>query len=422
MLKLEHLVAFARHHSPYYAQLYRDVPTTGWQINDLPLVDPVQYWANNGGLHDWPALTGPIADAHVFKTGGTTGSGKMSVYTREEWRTFVRTFGRGMSRQLNTGDRIANLFFAGDLYASFLFIHGSLAHMDTPVCEYPFTGAADPKTLTEQILSHHINVLVGVPAQLLRYAADLASQDIQLPCVTALLYGGESLFAEQLDLLHRVLPNARIASIGCASVDAGLIGAATPDCQLGEHRCFEPETIVEIIDEASGEVIRETGRSGMLVITNLTRALMPLIRYPVGDLAAWVEPEGSSERKFVLLGRSSLGHRLRVGAASLFPDELSELIQQLVGKCHWQLVIDHRDGKDQVCLRIAHEGTAAQAQQLIDTLEAKDPGLAQQMADGQTVLAVEWCSQAALVLQARTGKLQRVIDRRDYRAQPGGAA
>ncbi|MFX5046192.1 hypothetical protein ABTC39_20460, partial [Acinetobacter baumannii] len=78
-------------------------------------------------------------------------------------------------------------------------------------------------------------------------------------------------------------PNARIASIGCACVDAGLIGLSTPDCLADEHRVFEPETIVEIIDEATGEPIDEINRSGMLVVTSLTRTLMPLIRYPVGD-------------------------------------------------------------------------------------------------------------------------------------------
>lgn len=417
MLKLEKLVAFARHNSPYYSQLYRDVPTSGWQITDLPVIDPVQFWANNNDLDEWPVLTGSIADAHVFKTGGTTGDGKLSVYTREEWRVFVRTFGRAMSRQLKPGDRVANLFFAGDLYASFLFIHGSLAHMDIPICEYPLTGEMDPKTLTGHIINNRINVLAGAPAQLLQYAAGLAAQNIRLPGVTTLLYGGESLFADQLDLLHQTLPNAHITSIGCASVDAGLIGACPPDCQLGEHRCFDPETIVEIVDEVSHEVIHETGRSGMLVLTNLTRTLMPLVRYPVGDLAAWMEPEGNIERKFLLLGRHSMGHRQRVGAISLFPDELSGLIQQLVGKCHWQLLIDHHESQDHICFRIAHEGSPEQIQQLVSSLEANVPGVAKQRINGQLTIAVEWCDHAMLTLQPRTGKLQRVIDRRNYRVQ-----
>ncbi|WP_315850459.1 phenylacetate--CoA ligase family protein [Yersinia rochesterensis] len=423
ILSPEQLVTFARNHSPFYAQLYRDVPMTGWQLQDLPLIDPVQYWKNSCALEDWPVLTGPVRGAQVFKTGGTAGGSKLSVYTQDEWRAFITTFGRGVSSQLQSGDRVANLFFAGDLYASFLFIHGVLSHMNTPVCEYPFTGAsaADPEALTEQINRHKINALVGIPAHLLHYITELDMQGILLPGVTTILYGGESLFAEQLQLFRRVLPNARIASIGCASVDAGLIGASTPDCHLGEHRCFEPETIVEIINEATKEPICDTHSSGMLVITNLTRTLMPMIRYPVGDIAAWVEPQGSKNRKFILQGRSSFGHRLRVGYASLFPDEINTLISEQLGNCYWQLLIEQFGGCDNLTICIAFPGNSDNSEVLIRHLQKRDASITSLMQHGQLVVSVQWCRQTDLKLHPRTGKLQRVIDCRNYQAQVGSS-
>ncbi|STW66304.1 phenylacetate-coenzyme A ligase [Klebsiella michiganensis] len=78
---------------------------------------------------------------------------------------------------------------------------------------------------------------------LLQYAAELAGKNRRLPGIETILYGSESLFTEQLQLLKSAFPNARIASIGCACVDAGLIGLSTPDCLADEHRVFEPETI-----------------------------------------------------------------------------------------------------------------------------------------------------------------------------------
>lgn len=138
-----------------------------------------------------------------------------------------------------------------------------------------------------------------------------------------------------------------------------------------EHRVFEPETIVEIIDEATGEPIDEINRSGMLVVTSLTRTLMPLIRYPVGDLAAWREPPGSKHRKFILQGRSSLGHRLRVGYASLFPDEIAALITEEMGHQQWQLMLEHADNRDRLSLRIAFSGTRQQADRLCGQLLAR---------------------------------------------------
>lgn len=414
---LEQLVERVRCRSPFYAEHYRHLATRGWQLKDLPLINPERYWEGSQGLKNWPVLTGPVEDGIVFKTGGTTGGGKLSVFSRQEWRAFVTSFGRSLSSQLKPGARVANLFFAGDLYASFLFIHGALSHMSIPVCEYPFTGSLEPHTLTEQIVQHDINVLVGVPAMLLQYAAELAGKNRRLPGIETILYGSESLFTEQLQLLEAAFPNARIASIGCACVDAGLIGLSTPDCLADEHRVFEPETIVEIIDEATGEPIDEINRSGMLVVTSLTRTLMPLIRYPVGDLAAWREPPGSKHRKFILQGRSSLGHRLRVGYASLFPDEIAALITEEIGHQQWQLMLEHADNRDRLSLRIAFSGTRQQADRLCGQLLARDHALAELQAAGQLCVQVHWCSQAELIRNTRTGKLQRVIDKRAYLAQ-----
>lgn len=74
---LQELVDFARSHSPFYAQAYRDVPRTISHLTELPLIDQGAFWAAN----TWPdnrLLTGPLTDAGVYKTGGTTGVPKFS--------------------------------------------------------------------------------------------------------------------------------------------------------------------------------------------------------------------------------------------------------------------------------------------------------------------------------------------------------
>lgn len=413
-LALAWLVDHVRAHSPYYARLYRDLPKAGWTLADLPMVDAQQYWARGAVLEDWPVLTGPVTDAIVYKTGGTTGAAKHSVYTQAEWDQFITTFGRSLCAWLEPGDRVANLFFAGDLYASFLFIQGALAKTQVPICVFPFTGAVDPRVLATQVTQHGINVLAGVPGKLLHAIASLEQEGIQLPGVRTVLYGGESVFAEQRALFEAVLPNAKVVSIGCASVDAGLIGASTVDCAPGEHRVFEPDTLVEIVDEASGEPIHEANRTGLLVVTNLTRTLMPVLRYPVGDLAQWTEAPGSASRKFKLAGRSSLGHRVRVGYATLFPDELAVAIEERLGQCQWQLVIDRKNGTDFIVLRIAHPGDGGCAEALLQSLKAGDAAVVELMEKGALVVSVSWCQPLDLVTNQRTGKLLRVVDRRDY--------
>ncbi|MDE1713481.1 phenylacetate--CoA ligase family protein, partial (plasmid) [Chromobacterium amazonense] len=159
--KLISLVEHARNHSPYYRSLYHGLPAAGWRLSDLPPVDPSAYWRDSQDLSRWPALTASALDGHVFKTGGSTGDGKLSVFSRDEWQAFVRAFGAGLARQLRPGDRVANLFFAGDLYTSLLFTHGALSHTPVPVLEYPFSCTVDHDALIDAIRRHRINVLAG---------------------------------------------------------------------------------------------------------------------------------------------------------------------------------------------------------------------------------------------------------------------
>jgi phenylacetate-CoA ligase len=410
--RLLSLVEHARAHSPHYRTLYRALPAHGWRLADLPPVDPAEYWRESHDLARWPALTAAPDDGHVFKTGGSTGDGKLSVFHRAEWRAFVQAFGAGLAHQLRDGDRVANLFFAGDLYTSLLFIHGALSHAPVALVEYPFTCQVEHDVLANALRQHRINVLAGVPAQLLRFARHLAARGDTLPDVRTVLYGGESLFDEQIALLAQVLPHARLGSVGCASVDAGLIGYADPACGHGEHRVFDDDSIVEIVDEDSGAPIDEVGRAGLLLITNLQRRLMPVIRYPSGDRACWREPPGPA-RKFALLGRAAQGHRIRVGTLSLFPDALGRALDDACALLGWQLTLSRADGVDCLSFLLAARAPLELAP-IRAALLAAQPALAAQCAGQQVRVELRQTPLEQMRTHPRSGKLLRIVDQRDY--------
>lgn len=418
----EQLVKHVREHSRFYRQHLNHLPEQGLTLSDIPVIDIKAYWTDSNELPHWPVLTAPVDDALVFKTGGSTSQGKLAVYTHDEWQSMVTAFGKSLSSQLNNGDRVANLFFAGDLYASFLFIHDSLGHVTVSISEFPFTGTVDFKELAAAISNHRINVLAGVPAQLLKFSAYLNQQQRVLSGVETLLYGGESVFAGQLKILAEAFPNARVASIGYASVDAGLIGGSHRDCAPGEHRMFEHHTVLEIIDEISGERIDECGRVGLLVVTNLRRRLMPLLRYPVGDRACWLEPPATPSRKFVLRGRSVYCQRVRVGVLSLMTDEIQAIVQRVTHSDHWQLRIEQVGHKDVVSVNWAPEGDAGAVesvnQQLLQALLARYGAIDALTEDGLLDFHVEPCQLTDLTLHPRSGKQLRVLDLRVYSPAP----
>jgi len=415
-MSLKELVNFARSHSAYYRELYRSLPTVLPEDAELkkilPLTDSSAYWEANT-LKDNRLLTGPLNDGIVFKSGGTTGAPKFSVFTKAEWSHFCRTFGRGLvAGGLKQGERVGNLFYAGELYASFLFILKSFEEAAAASLHFPLSGAASPETVLKTLEDFELTTLAGTPTSLVQLAETIHAKTLKLPKLKRLLFGGESLYPDQRARLAEILPGVKVQSIGYASVDAGLLGFWDETCGHDEHRAFGAETLYEIIDEETGEVIDELGREGKAYVTYLDRRLMPIIRYPVGDRAMWSEEAGQNkDRRFRLLGRSEEG--ARVGPVSVFYDDVYEAFHgagvQLVGL---QLVTKHFDQRDQLIVRVA-PARQESAEKLAELLLKARPMLASEIAKGNIHRpVVEIVEASGLEKNPRTGKTKRVIDLR----------
>ncbi|WP_371592238.1 phenylacetate--CoA ligase family protein [Streptomyces virginiae] len=420
--QLTDLIRFARHNSPYYRDLYASLPPHVDRLTDLPVVDQQDFWAANT-LHDSRVLTGPLSEATVYKTGGTTGSPKFSVYTRDEWRTFVTAFGQGLvDTGLRPGHRVADLFYAGELYASFLFVLDSLAHAPVDNVRLPIGGGAPLESTIPTLRDLAAQVLTGTPTTLCRLAEQVVSSDVRLDAVELLLFGGEALFDDQRRLLAAAFPGAEVRSVGYASVDAGLLGrpVSGPDARV--HRAFSPYGVVEILDDSTDEPLTEPGRPGRVVVTSLFRRLMPIIRYPAGDRAEWT---GTGPGHFRILGRAEEG--VRVGPVSLYTQDAQDAVAAADTAGHvvgMQLVVRRWDGRDGLVLRLATTpgdeargpvagDRAALAEAVVTELETVRPLYPDSVRAGFVhPLSVEWARHRDLAVNPRTGKLVRVLDER----------
>jgi phenylacetate-CoA ligase len=160
-----------------------------------------------------------------------------------------------------------------------------------------------------------------------------------------------------------------------------------------------------------------TGSPGRIIVTNRARWLMPIIRYPTGDRACWVDPPGP-RRRFRLLGRSDEG--ARVGMLNLYIADVQQFIAPFWKEAKlsdFQLVIRHADRRDQLILRLASlapEATrSALTPQILEQLRAQRPALAHEADIGAIhPPTVEWVHEADLEKVPRTGKLRRVVDQR----------
>ena len=412
------LIAFARRNSPFYADLYRDLPDGVATLEELPVIDQVDFWAAN----QWPdnrLLTGALTDAGVYTSGGTTGAPKVSPWTRTEHFDSTSAFGAGMVLAgLRAGHRVANLFSAGHLYGGFLYIEAALHHAPVDNVRLPVGGHVDNREVAELIANFGVDVLAGPPMKLAAVAAAVIERSGHEDGVELLLFAGDLLFDDVRPVLEEAFPRATIGSLGYAAVDAGIVGRPVPGGDVRVHEAVPDRTLVELLDDTTGEPIREPGVRGRVVVTNLFRTLMPIIRYPVGDVAEWVD-DGCTA--FRLLGRAHEGARVGDVAMS-YVDVHAALLasdgdRAIAGM---QLVTRRWEGKDGLVLRLASTGGASLMadrseldRRLMEAAYRSRPTYQDEVADGHIhPLRIEWVRPDQLATHARTGKLVQVVDER----------
>ncbi|EQB34397.1 hypothetical protein M947_10980 [Sulfurimonas hongkongensis] len=414
---LEH-VNFVRKNSPYYAEHYRDVEEDCDDISKYPIVEQKEFWRANENFGEG-VLTSKHESGIVFKSGGTSGNPKYSYFTAKEWDNFTEVSGRGFRQNgVKQGDRIANIFYAGELYASFIYVTDLVKCADIGV-SYPIAGQTETSVIVEMLEKLNINVIAGVPTSIMSIVSYLQThKDIKLN-IDLILFGGESFYDDQLELIKEEFGDIKVHSVLYASVDGGELGyfdAAT--CQNGEHRVFDESTIMEIVDEDTGDVIDEVNRAGVLLVTNLNRKLMPLIRYPVGDMAMWCEDEGVKDRRFKILGRSQEG--ARIGPATLYAQDIMDVLKHFsdeVQVLSFQLLVTHDEKKDRAVIKATPALMPSDAEALSKKIIAylyEQRSMFKELLSNNIIhpITIEWCDADALEKNPRTGKTKRILDKR----------
>lgn len=415
---LDDLIARARAHAPFYQRLYEgqaDRP----RLTDLPVVDPDSYWQAHGRDRQ-EILTERQRGGFVLNSSGTSGVPKFLYSTTREWDTAVGLSARSFDEAgLRDGDRVATLFATGNLYASLLFATESFKRIQAQVVQFPVGYSTAFAEAARVIETFSINVLAGFPTHLLRVIDALDLGRANAPRLDHVIYAGELFTPDQQAFLQSRFPGLRIHSAGYASVEGGPIGYADAGCSGSEHRVYGGSTIVEILDEDTGETIEETGRPGRIVFTSLVRRLMPLIRFPTGDLAQWHEPAWSSDRKFSLLGRAGQG--VRLATYNVGVSEVAAWLEPLRTKFgieHFQLEAAREDLLDRLTFRLAartspEEIPAEAGTEILQVFRSRRPDI--QTAVEMGVMhppRVEWVGGDQLVVNERSGKMLPVIDRR----------
>ncbi len=414
--RLINIFDHARKHSPLLSKRYKGMEVRSFEdFRKVPLLtgkDMKKYLPPMGdGL-----LTSDVKSGYIFSSGGTTGTPKVVYRTLEEQHFNAVRLGKGLLLSVfEEGDVVANLLFAGNMWASFVSYNQALEHTGCRIL--PIGGNLPMETIINYLITFKANCIITIPSVLLSIGEYVEKNKIDLK-IEKVSTGGEHLFKEAKEYLKRVLGIKKFASTGYTTNDTGAIGYQCKYCEGGIHHLHEDLHYMEIVDEDGNPC--KPGEIGRIIVTNLQRKLMPTIRYEVGDLGRWIERKcecGRKTRLFELLGRSD--DVLIIGGGNIHPEVIAESISE-IGKLsnHFQMIAEIYNKKDRLKVRVEAKEREIQnkkdiEEKLKELIYNKSKELRTMFKEGLIEdIYVEIVPPNTLERNPRTGKIRLVIDER----------
>jgi phenylacetate-CoA ligase len=264
----------------------------------------------------------------LHQTSGTTGGRPIRwLDTAESWAWWAELWGyvyRGAG--VGPGDRVFLAFSFGPFIGFWSAYEGAarVGAMTVP------GGGLDSAQRLQCLLDTGATVLVCTPTYALRLAEVAREQGLDLPssALRATIHAGEP--GASIPATRRKIEEAwgAICHDHTGLTEVGATGFTCRE-QAGVH-LIESEFIFEVIDPASGEPL-PAGRRGELVVSNLGRAGMPLLRYRTGDLVELDDSACDCGRTFARLKGGVLGRAddmVVVRGVNVFPSSIEDIVRE----------------------------------------------------------------------------------------------
>jgi len=273
-------------------------------------------------------LTFPVDNyTRIHQTSGTAGKPILWLDTPESWNWWLRCWaevfkGVGVRR----GDRVYVAFSFGP-FIGFWAAFEAAQQMGLMTIS---GGGQSTEQRLQSILQHEATVLVCTPTYALRLA-EVARElgiDMSRSSIRVTVHAGEP--GASIPETRRRIEQ----SFGAKTFDhVGMteMGAYGFECekQSGLH-INEDEFIAEMIDPATGAEV-EDGEKGELVLTNLGRIGMPLIRYRTGDLSVISRDACGCGRHGARLMGGVLGRAddmITIRGINVFPSAVESIVRR----------------------------------------------------------------------------------------------
>lgn len=288
---------------------------------------------------------------YAHRTSGTSGQPLWWLDTEEDWETWIRCWGQVYRGAGVTREDCVFLAFSFGPYISHWTAFAGASRWGA-LC-FSGGGMTSLQRL-EAIVGSGSTVLVSTPTYAL-HLAQVASEngiDLRGSAVRITIHAGEP---------GASVPNVRRRieeAWGATCYDhAGATEVGPWGFACGNREAIhlnELEFLFEVVDPSTGEPVSD-GMRGELVITNLARFGMPVVRYRTGDLVERDKRLCTCGRGMALIPGGVLGRAddmLIVRGVNLFPSAVDDLIRGIDGVVEYEVEIHGESGLDELVLKV----------------------------------------------------------------------
>src|SRR5437870_5426980 len=221
-------------------------------------------------------------------------------------------------------------------------------------------GRVDPNEAYQRLAEYRFNVVVSDPFWLARLT-EIARERGRPGPLKLLVGGGEGITPRMRAELEAFW--GALLCMTYASTEAATILAFECTHRAGYH-VNEFDFCVEIVDADSEGY-------GEIVLTTVSRSVMPLVRYRTGDVARWLPepcPCGLAFRRLSPL-RGRLDEQVSCAWGNLHPEFFEPLLREVSGLASdWQVAVYERELTHVVQLRLEIDGDDAARERAVQSV------------------------------------------------------
>ncbi|MCP5113790.1 MAG: phenylacetate--CoA ligase [bacterium] len=346
----------------------------------------------------------PMSDVvRLHASSGTTGKPIVAPYTRQDLEVWTNAMVRCLTAcGIHREDVIQNAFGYG-LFTGGLGFHNGAEALGATVV--PISGGNTDRQIT-LMKDFGVTLICCTPSYfiyLLERAGELGVDLRDLP-LRAGVFGAEP-WSESMR--RHIETGGGIQAFDLYGLSEIIGPGVAVECshRNGLH-VLEDHFYPEIIHPETGQPLPE-GDEGELVLTTLSKAAMPLLRYRTRDVTSFIPgpcPCGRTLRRIRRIGRRS-DDMLIIRGVNVYPSQVETALLEVEGTLpHYQIILTRDKGLDQMEVRVEVTPAALTGKELTAKLVR-----AIEKAIGLRVLVspIE-----AHSIQRSEGKATRVVDQR----------